>query len=190
MNNGKILIHICCGICGAYVIEKLKLEFGELVLFFYNPNIHPKEEYLRRFEVAEKLSKIYDILLIAGDYNSEKYFEAVRGYEEELEGGARCSICFRLRLNETAKTAKENNCDCFTTTLTMGSSKRAEIINKIGKEEAEKFGIKFREDDFKKKDGFKKKMEIAKKYNFYRQNYCGCVYSKMEREVYDKNKNR
>ena len=190
MNNGKILIHVCCGICGAYVIEKLKPEFRDLVLFFYNPNIHPEEEYLKRLEVAEKLSKIYDIFLIVGDYNPEKYFKAAQGYEKEPEGGARCPICFRLRLNEAAKTAKENGCDYFTTTLTMGPQKKAEIVNAVGREEAEKFGIKFWDDDFKKKDGFKKTMEIAKKHNFYRQNYCGCVYSKMEREAYDKNKNR
>lgn len=186
MNNGKILIHVCCGICGAYVIEKLKLEFKELILFFYNPNIHPKDEYLKRLEVAEKLSKIYNIFLIVGDYNPEKYFETVRGYEKEPEGGARCLICFRLRLGQAAKTAQENNCDYFTTTLTMGPRKKAEIVNIIGKEEADKAGIKFWEDDFKKKDGFKKTMEIAKKHNFYRQNYCGCVYSKIEREEYEK----
>lgn len=180
-NNKKILLHICCGICGLHVIEKLKENFNELVLYFYNPNIHPKEEYERRLSVVRKIAEIGNYKLIEGEYNFKEWFIKIKGFENEPEGGVRCFICYKIRLENSAKIAKENGCEWLATTLTISPHKKASVINPIGIAAAEKFGINFLEKDFKKQDGFKKTTCMAKEHNFYRQNYCGCVWSGIDK---------
>jgi len=172
----KIAIHICCANCGTVVVERLKDRF-DLTLFWYNPNIQPKREYKKRLVDVKRLAKIYSIPLIIGNYEVKKWFNMIRGFEKEPEGGKRCLICFKMRLEETVKYAQKNNFDYFTTTLTVGPQKNAKVINEIGKEIAQKYNLNFYEADFKKKDGFKRSVELSKKYNFYRQNYCGCIFS-------------
>ncbi|MFH1562359.1 MAG: epoxyqueuosine reductase QueH [Nitrospirota bacterium] len=170
----KILLHICCGICASSVVERLKEEESEIIGFFYNPNIHPEEEYKRRFEVAQQVARILNFSLIEGDYDKENWFKLTAGLEDEPEGGSRCGVCFRMRLEKTKEKASELGIPYFTTTLTVSPHKNAMLINKIGKELGEG---SFVERDFKKNDGAKLAMDFAKRHNFYRQNYCGCAYS-------------
>ncbi|MDD5109752.1 MAG: epoxyqueuosine reductase QueH [Patescibacteria group bacterium] len=177
MEPRGILIHVCCGVCGAYVAEKLQSQYDRLVLFFFNPNIYPPEEYLRRLAVARQLAGIYQLPLMEGEYRPKEWETAVRGHEAEREGGARCAICFRLRLEQAAAAAKTHGCEIFTTTLTMGRQKRAEVVNRIGRDVARLQGVKFLEENFKKQDGIEKTLAIAQRHNFYRQRYCGCRYS-------------
>jgi predicted adenine nucleotide alpha hydrolase (AANH) superfamily ATPase len=172
----KILLHLCCANCGTVPIELLKKDF-KIVLYWFNPNIQPEQEYQKRLKDAEKLAQIYKLKLIKESYHPEKWFKQIKGLEKEPEGGKRCQICFKMRLSKTAQTATEKNFDYFATTLTIGPQKKAVTINKIGQELAEKYNLEFYSADFKKKDGFKKSVELSKKYNFYRQNYCGCVFS-------------
>lgn len=178
----KLLLHSCCGPCSTAVIERLlnEFEFDEIGVFYYNPNIHPKEEYEhRKQEQIRYISELNNniVRFIDADYNPEKFFECTKGLENEKEGGERCNKCFELRLLETAKFAKEKGYVVFGTTLTVSPHKNAAIINQIGKEIENKFNIEFLEADFKKKEGFKRSLVLAKEYNLYRQNYCGCVYS-------------
>jgi len=174
----KILFHICCGICAFYPVKLLQKEFQEVILYFYNPNIQPEEEYQKRLKAAQKVARILKTKLIVGPYQPKKWFEFVKGYEDEPEGGKRCSLCFRFRLEKTAQSAKKKEIDWFSTSLTVSPYKNAMIINQIGQEIAQKHKIRFLVRDFKKQDGFKKTMELAKKYHLYHQNYCGCVFSK------------
>ncbi|MEE9525027.1 MAG: epoxyqueuosine reductase QueH [Candidatus Woesearchaeota archaeon] len=166
----KLLLHTCCAPCSTHVIEELRKEY-DVTLFFYNPCIEPINEYGRRLEEAEKYAEAMDIPIIVGDYDVIDWHNAVKGYEDDKEGGDRCSICFRFRLKKTAEVAKERGFDLFTTTLTVSPYKNAEVINEIGKE----FN-NFLERDFKK--GYMHSVELSKKYNLYRQNYCGCLFSK------------
>lgn len=171
----KILVHTCCAPCSTYSFEKL-VEYGIIpVGFFYNPNIHPENEYKRRLNELEGYSNIKKYSLIIKEDSSAVWFEAVKGFEEEKEGGKRCEICYKLRLEKTAIFAKENNFDGFSTVLTISPHKNSAVINQIGKELSEKYDIYFHEENFKKNDGFKKSLEISKEYNLYRQNYCGCL---------------
>jgi predicted adenine nucleotide alpha hydrolase (AANH) superfamily ATPase len=170
----QILLHLCCANCGTIPIELLKDEF-DLTLYWFNPNIQPEQEHEKRLKDAEKLAQIYNLELIKELYCPQKWLEQVKGLELEPEGGQRCKVCFQIRIEKTAQTAMKKNFDYFATTLTMGPQKKAAIINKIGQESAQ--NLKFYEADFKKKDGFKKSVQWSKKYNFYRQNYCGCVFS-------------
>jgi predicted adenine nucleotide alpha hydrolase (AANH) superfamily ATPase len=173
----KILLHVCCGICSLEVIERLKQNFPNIILFFYNPNIYPLEEYERRLDVVRKIALLQKLELIEGPYEKKNWFSAIKGLENEPEGGRRCEVCFKIRLGKTAQKAKEIGCNFMSTTLTMGPRKKAQTINKIGEAMAQKYGLQFLAEDFKKKDGFKKTMATAKKHNFYRQNYCGCLFS-------------
>jgi len=173
----NILAHVCCAPCSTYSFEKLISGGFAPVGFFYNPNIHPEEEYNRRLEELVKFAEFKNYPLIVQEDSSEIWFEAVKGLEEEKEGGSRCERCFRLRLEKTAIYAKENNFDGFTTVLTISPHKNSAVINQIGKELSEKFGIYFLEENFKKNEGFKKSLELSKEYNLYRQSYCGCVFS-------------
>ena len=173
-----MLFHICCGVCGFYPVKLLKKEFSNLTLYFFNPNIHPKKEYLKRLKYAKELSKIYNLPFIEGEYKINEWFDAINGLENEPESGKRCEICFKYRLEEVAKKTKKLGFRIFGTTLTISPYKDADIINKIGKELACKYKLKFYKANFKKQHGFKKSIELAKKYNFYRQNYCGCIFSK------------
>jgi len=172
----KLLLHVCCAPCSTAVIEALKKEY-EITLFFYNPNIEPEKEYKLRLDQAEKLSQELDLDFIHGEYeDNEPWHQAIKGHEDDEEGGERCDICFSFRLQKAAILAKGENFDFFTTTLTISPHKNSEIINRIGKELAELHKTKFLEQDFKK--DYKKSIQLSKDHNLYRQKYCGCLYSK------------
>ena len=176
MGSGdRVLLHVCCGICSLSVIERLREEGYRVTLFFYNPNIHPREEYEKRKEVFLEVSKITHTPFLLGEYEDDKWREAIRGWEEEPEGGKRCEICIYLRLRKTFEIAEKNGFSLFTTTLTVSPHKNASLINRLGKSISEE---KFLVRDFKKRDGFKRTIELAKKFSLYRQDYCGCVFSK------------
>lgn len=172
----RILLHVCCAPCGAYVISKLQKDF-EITAFYYNPNIYPKSEYQKRLSEFKKYSHKIKLPLIEGKYNNQDWFNLTKGYEKEPERGKRCYLCYRMRLTETARKAQENNFDYFTTDLSISPHKDTTKINQIGQELESQYGIKFLEADFKKANGFKKSIELSRKENFYRQNYCGCLYS-------------
>lgn len=170
----SVLLHICCGICSSSAIEKLRQDGFEVTGVFYNPNIHPEEEYLRRLEVARTVADILKIKLIEAAYERENWFIQVKGLENEPEGGRRCAICFKMRIEYTAKIAKEEGLNYFTTTLTISPHKNTKMINDIGKSVARDYFLGY---DFKKEDGFRKANAFAKAKQLYRQNYCGCIYS-------------
>lgn len=184
-NRGKtILLHSCCGPCSSYVIKEL-CEYLKVTVFYYNPNIEPKEEYLKRkkeqIRIIEEYQKEMDVDYLDCDYENEVYEEKIKGFEQEKEGGSRCSICFFLRLSKTARQAK-GNYDFFGTTLTVSPHKNAKVINQIGLSIAEKENIPFLVSDFKKREGYKKSVLYAKEYNLYRQEYCGCLYAKRKEQ--------
>ena len=176
MESEKLLLHVCCANCATIPIELLQNQF-KIKLLWYNPNIYPKKEYKKRLKQVKKLKKIYKLSLIKAPYNSKDWFNLTKGLEKEPEQGKRCDLCFQMRLQKTAEIGYKKGFDYFATTLTIGPQKKAEKINQIGEDLAKKYNIKFYSADFKKKDGFKKSLDLSKKYNFYRQNYCGCVYS-------------
>jgi len=170
----NVALHICCAVCAAGAAERLIQEGHKVVGYFYNPNIFPIEEYRRRLEAARTAARELNFELHEGAYLPEEWSGAVISLESEPEGGKRCPVCFMLRLERTFDFMKEQNCDAFATTLTMGSNKSAELIGTIG---AAIGGDAFLSRDFKKKDGFKRAGELARKWGLYRQNYCGCKYS-------------
>ena len=171
-----ILLHACCAVCMAYPIEILKENYNPVV-FFCNSNIYPEEEYLRRRDELIKYCEQEDYKYIIDDYEPEKWLEYVKGLEQEPEKGLRCSKCFEYRLNKTAQKAKELGITIFTTTLTVSPHKVSKNVFLAGENAAKIFGLQFLPQDFKKQDGFLKTMELAKKNDFYRQQYCGCKYS-------------
>jgi len=175
-NKEKLLLHVCCGVCGAWIPKMLSEKF-EVSFYFFNPNVWPKKEYERRFEATKKAVEDLGIEVIEGEYSEADWLCAVADFKDEPEGGKRCEACFEFRLAETARFAKENDFDWFASTLTVGRNKKAEIINSIGEKWAEKFGIGFFTADFKKGGGQAKTDEESKRLNLYRQNYCGCIYS-------------
>jgi len=170
----KVLLHICCGICAGSVGERLLAEGHTVTGYFFNPNIHPTEEYERRLQVALKVTDWLKIPLVAPDYTPEPWFSLTRGLADEPEGGKRCEVCFRLRLQAAADYACRQKFDAFTTTLTVSPHKPAVVVNRIGNEIG---GELFLARDFKKKDGFKRTQVISRQLNLYHQHYCGCVYS-------------
>lgn len=178
-----ILLHSCCAPCSSHVITFLK-DYFDITIIYYNPNIYPYEEYEKRKE--EQIRLIHEIEsknklnIIDCDYDNNIYEETIKGLEKEKEGGSRCYKCFWLRLEKTAQTAKQNNYDYFSTTLTISPYKNSTVINEIGKELETIYNITWLYSDYKKKDGYKKSIQLSKKYNLYRQNYCGCIYSKRE----------
>ena len=176
-SNNKLLLHSCCGPCSTAVIERLK-DYFDITVLYYNPNIEPKDEYIKRKEEQLKVLKEYNIKFKDIDYLNEEYRKKVIGYEKEPENGARCHICYELRLEKTAILAKENSFDYFATTLTVSPYKNSQILNKTGEELSKEFNIKYLYSDFKKKNGYKRSIELSKENNLYRQNYCGCIYSK------------
>lgn len=179
-NAPKLLLHSCCAPCSSHCIEYLSQYFNITVLY-YNPNIYPEAEYeKRKAEQKRLISEMetkYPVKMLDCDFESEKFYSAVKGLENCREGGERCFICYRLRLEKTAIEAKNNGFDYFTTTLTISPLKNAQKINEIGEELAEKYCVKFLPSDFKKREGYKRSIELSKVYNLYRQNYCGCVFS-------------
>ncbi len=174
----RLLLHSCCGPCSSYVLEYLS-EYFDITLFFYNPNIHPKEEYQKRLitqkKLLEKAVYKHGVTFLEGEYDPERFFETVKGLENEKEGGKRCQKCFELRLKEAAKEASNGNFDFFATTLTVSPHKDALIINRIGSEFEN-----YLPSDFKKREGYKRSIILSKQYDLYRQDYCGCVFSKWE----------
>ena len=177
----RLLLHACCAPCSSYTLEYLTAYF-EITLLFYNPNISPESEYTYR---ADELARLVDgapfarnVQLIVEEYAGESFSEMARGLEAEPEGGARCKKCYRLRLDETARFAAEQNFDYFCTTLSISPYKNAEALNEIGGELAKQYGVRYLFSDFKKKGGYQRSIELSKEYRLYRQNYCGCIYSK------------
>ncbi|MBQ2872642.1 MAG: epoxyqueuosine reductase QueH [Bacilli bacterium] len=181
----KILLHSCCAPCSSYVITFLSNYF-DITVLYYNPNISPYEEYEKRKKEQIKLIKNLKtknkLDFLDCDYDNELYNKVVTGFEEAPEGGSRCHICFNLRLEKTAILAKENNYEYFSSTLTVSPHKNSKVINEIGFNLSKKYNIKWLYSDFKKNEGFKQSIELSKKYNLYRQNYCGCIYSKKRLE--------
>ncbi|MBM3331053.1 epoxyqueuosine reductase QueH [candidate division WOR-3 bacterium] len=173
----KLLLHICCGPCSTEVIRRLKDDY-EVVGFFYNPNVHPEAEYNKRLMGVQRISALWRVLVDVGHYDRGRFIEAVRGLEAEPEGGRRCSACYRLRLEETARRAAENGCTHLATTLTIAPMKKAAVINPIGKEVATRHGLTFVDEDWKKRDGFRQSIELSRDLGLYRQNYCGCGFSR------------
>lgn len=176
----RLLLHSCCGPCSTYVLEYLSAYF-EITVYYYNPNIYPPEEY--RFREAEQehligvLPARYPIHFQAAPYDPETYFQAVQGMEDLPEKGSRCTVCFRLRLEQAARFAKSHGFDYFTTTLSLSPHKNSQLLNTIGGELAEEFGVPYLFSDFKKKNGFKRSTELTATFGMYRQDYCGCLFS-------------
>ncbi len=174
----KLLLHACCGVCSSYVLEYLSKYF-DITVLYYNPNIYPLEEYEKRLlnqkKIIQKLVPFVKLKTIT--YNEEEFLNNVIGFENEAEGGARCTKCFMLRMEKTAVIAKEEGYDYFCTTLSVSPYKDSQKLNKIGKYLEEKYDIKYLYSDFKKKNGYKRSNELARMYDIYRQNYCGCRYS-------------
>ena len=174
-----LLLHSCCGPCSSYVLEYLNKYF-KIKLFFYNPNIHPEEEYRKRLEAQKKVLDslpLDDVELIEGEYDPNVWFEAVKGLENEPEGGKRCEKCIRLRMERAAEEAKKQSADYFATTLTVSPHKNAPYINSAGEEIEKLVTLPYLVSDFKKKNGYKRSVELCRIYDIYRQNYCGCTYS-------------
>ena len=176
MLKPKLLLHSCCGPCSTVCIERL-IENYEVTVFYYNPCIFPEEEFYKRLEEQKRFLVDKQIKIIEPCYDNNSYEELVKGFELEKEGGERCKICFKQRLETTAKYAKENRFDYFSTTLTVSPHKNTIIINEIGEKIANELGIEFLSANFKKQNGYLRSIELAKEYNLYRQNYCGCRYS-------------
>lgn len=177
----RLLLQSCCGPCSSYVLEALTPHFDVTVLY-YNPNIQPRSEYDLRLEHQRKIIAALPtpaaVSILECDYDGEAYDQAVIGLENEPEGGRRCTVCFRLRLEETAKRAAELGFDYFCTTLTVSPHKDAERLNQIGAALGRKYGVPFLPSDFKKREGYKRSIQLSKEYGLYRQEYCGCLFSK------------
>ncbi len=172
----KLLLHACCGPCTSGVFDQLK-DYFDITILYYNPNTYPYSEYMLRYEQLIKLQKHYDFKLILTDYNEDEYLSKIKGLESEPEGGSRCTVCYKLRLEETAKYAKLNGFLYFTSTLSVSPYKNAEKLNKIGEELEAKYNVKYLYSDFKKHDGYKNSIKNSKEFDLYRQDYCGCRYS-------------
>ncbi|MDO8690217.1 MAG: epoxyqueuosine reductase QueH [Dehalococcoidia bacterium] len=181
LTRPRLLLHICCAPCSTHVVQALKGQF-DLTGHFYNPNIHPEAEYLRRAAEIEGYSGRIGLPLLVSRYDPGLWREAVRGLEDEPEGGERCLVCYRLRLERTASLARGAGFTHFTTSLSVSPHKRADAINAVGREVASRHRLEFYAADFKKKDGFTQSLRLSREAGLYRQNYCGCVYSLEERE--------
>ena len=177
----RLFLHCCCAPCSSYVTEYLH-QYFDMTVFFYNPNITDESEYeKRKAELKRYLSEVSygnEVSFIDADYDPDSFFEAAKGLEDEPERGVRCSMCFRLRLSRTAETAKKNGYDLFCTTLSISPHKDADLLMKLGEELAEEYGLTYLPSDFKKKNGYKRSIELSAEYDLYRQNYCGCVFSR------------
>ena len=181
----RLLLHSCCAPCSSYVLEYLS-DYFEITVLYYNPNIFPENEYTKR--ILEQQMLIQDmevkhpISFLAGAYDREKFYEIARGLEHLREGGERCFKCYELRLEEAARVAKEGEFDYFTTTLSISPLKNAEKLNQIGTKVGERYGVSYLQSDFKKKNGYKRSIELSKIYGLYRQDYCGCEFSFRDRQ--------
>ena len=177
----RVLLHSCCGPCSSAVLEYLT-QYFDVTLLWYNPNIYPREEFDRRFktqvELIEKMGLAEKVSVLAEPWKSEDYYARIKGLEDEPEGGRRCEACFRLRLIEAARLAKHYGFDYFCTTLTLSRHKDADLINRLGEEIGRAAGVSWLPSDFKKRVGYKRSIELSRQYGLYRQEYCGCLYSK------------
>nr|WP_317364321.1 epoxyqueuosine reductase QueH [uncultured Blautia sp.] len=181
----RLFLHSCCAPCSSYVLEYLSRYF-EITVFFYNPNISPAEEYEKRVEeirrMIGKMEFVHPVKLVEGEYDPQVFFRMAKGMEDIPEGGERCFGCYRLRMEEAARLAEEGNYDYFTTTLSISPLKNAQKINEIGEELSKIYKVSHLPSDFKKKNGYKRSIELSGEYDLYRQDYCGCVFSRRERE--------
>ncbi len=177
----RLLLHSCCAPCSSYTLEYLSQYFA-ITVFYFNPNISPQSEFEKRFaeqkRLVESLPAKNKIELVKGEYDYNVFLEIAKGLEDVREGGERCFKCYRLRLEQTAALAKEQGFDYFCTTLSISPLKNSQKINEIGFDIAEKYGVKWLPSDFKKREGYKRSIELSREYDLYRQNFCGCVYSK------------
>jgi predicted adenine nucleotide alpha hydrolase (AANH) superfamily ATPase len=173
----RLLLQACCGPCSSYVLEVLT-QYYDVTLFYYNPNIRPEAEYEKRLETVKQLLTRMEtprpVHLLEPGWRGAEFIQAVRGLEGEPEGGARCPVCFRLRLQETARLAREGGYDFFGTTLTVSPHKNAAALNEIGEDLAKQYGVKWLPSDFKKRNGYLRSIQLSKQYGLYRQDYCGC----------------
>jgi len=180
-----LLLHSCCAPCSSYSLEYLS-QYFRITLLYYNPNISPEREYAARLNEQRRLIAAmplrHKVELVEGRYAPREFLEAVRGLEKEPEGGERCHVCYRLRLEEAAREAARLGTEYFSTTLTISPMKRADVINAIGREVAEKYGVKFLPTDLKKRGGYLRSIELSREYDLYRQNYCGCAFSRPARK--------
>lgn len=185
----RLLLHACCAPCSSYVLEYLT-EYFDITLFFYNPNISPEEEYRFRYEelcrLVGEMKLPEGVSVVCGSYDTGRFEEISRGLEDLPEGGSRCMACYRLRLRETARVAAEGGYDFFCTTLSISPYKNAAWLNTIGEEEGAAAGVPWLSSDFKKRGGYKRSCELSELYGLYRQNYCGCIWSKRQREAHDR----
>lgn len=181
----KLLLHSCCAPCSSYVLEYLS-QYFEITVFYYNPNIYPESEYTKRIweqqKLIDELPAKHPISFMAGSYDKERFYEMASGLEHVKEGGARCMKCYELRLREAAKIAKNAGFDYFTTTLSISPLKKAERLNEIGQRLGEEYEVEYLLSDFKKKNGYKRSIELSKIYGLYRQDYCGCEFSMENRD--------
>lgn len=173
----NILLHSCCAPCSTSVIERISPYF-DITVIYYNPNIEPVEEYEKRKEEEQRFLKQQNIKMVDCDYDNDAWHDAVRGLESEPERGARCYVCYKKRLEYTCKKAKELGFEYFGTTLTLSPYKKSDWVNEIGLKLEKEYNISFLISDFKKQNGYKRSIELSKEYGLYRQNYCGCIYSK------------
>ena len=182
----RLFLHACCAPCSSYVLEYLS-RFFSVTVFFYNPNISPKEEYEKRVSEIQRLISemefVHPVALVEGEYKPEDFYEMARGLEDVPEGGERCFRCYRLRMEEAARLAEQGGYDYFTTTLSISPLKNAGKINEIGQELSQIYKVEHLPSDFKKKNGYKRSVELSAEYGLYRQDYCGCVFSRREREL-------
>lgn len=180
-----LFLHSCCAPCSSYCLEYLS-EYFRITVFYYNPNIYPEEEYYKRVEeqkrFIERLPAKHPISFVEGRYDKERFYEMAKGLEDVKEGGERCFLCYELRLRESAEMARQMGMDYFTTTLSISPLKNAAKLNEIGDRLAAEYGVKYLNSDFKKKNGYKRSVELSEEYGMYRQYYCGCVFSKKQRD--------
>ena len=180
-----LVLHSCCAPCSSAVLERLHEAF-ELVVFYYNPNISPEAEFRHRADeqkrLVEEMPLHEDTRVVEGEYDPQRFYELVRGHEEDPEGGERCGICFEMRLRKTAEYARSIGAEYFTTTLSISPLKNAQRLNELGRAIAGEFGLNYLLSDFKKKDGYRRSCVLSEEHGLYRQDFCGCVFSKMERD--------
>lgn len=179
-----LLLHACCAPCSSYVLEYLSKIF-DITLFYYNPNISPEEEFSKRLSELENFCEragYSDVSIFSPNYDAREFFDAVRGMEALPEGGERCRICYELRLRRCAEMARDGGFDYFTTTLSISPYKNAVWLNEIGGALEAEYGVPYLYSDFKKKNGYRRSIELSAEYGLYRQDYCGCIYSKLESE--------
>lgn len=180
-NPPRLLLHSCCAPCSSYTLEYLSRYF-DITVYYFNPNISPKQEFDKRFEEQKRLISQMpfknSVTLVEGDYNYDDFLEIAKGLENVPEGGERCFKCYKMRLESTARFAKEQGFDYFCTTLSISPLKNSQKINELGFEIEEKYGVKWLPSDFKKREGYKRSIQLSREYSLYRQNFCGCVFSK------------